>query len=186
MWLLGAVILFVFYKFSFKWYFRFYFYKNPLQRPMMWRSKRIHLGVLLIASVMLFAAGFCFYQSKPSLVVVPILFVPAAFVFYISGRGVRLVKIVHLAVRIQVEMEKDGVPQAEINRVIALKTIEDTDPVSLDFSFDAFLKFCVISREGLLPPDYEFDLYMTTLRQIDEEILKAKKAIQTHDSTVAP
>jgi hypothetical protein len=176
MWLIGAIILIVFYRFAFRWYFHLFSNVDPIQRPILWHSKGFHVAVLLIAGLLLVAAGFFLYLSNPWLVIVAVIFVPAAWAFYGISSGNRMVSIIWKAVRLQVTMQRQGIPQPEINRHIANRTIKDKHPVRVELPFEDFLKFCILSPQGFIP--YDYDQVMTTMKQIDEEIMKAREKME--------
>ncbi len=150
MWLIGALLFYVFYRLAFGWYFGLYFLNNPLQRPYAWRHVWWHLSIFFTSIILLAASSFFFYLSKPWLVVILIPLLIISFVAFSVKRGLRSEQIITTAVRIQVRMEKQGIKQPEINRAIALATINDHDPVRVDSDFKDFLKFCILSPVGLL------------------------------------
>jgi|ERR1019366_5181867 hypothetical protein len=149
MWIVGALISYLFYRFSFVWYFNFYFFSNPLQRPLSWRSPWFHVCVLTISLVLLLTSDFFFYLSSPWLIVLPIPVVIGSYVAFGLRRGAREGKIIHKAVQIQVRMEKQGAKQSEINRAMAVEALGDHHPALVDWEFADFLKYGILDRAGL-------------------------------------
>lgn len=148
MWVVGVFVSYLFYRFAFVWYFNFFFFSNPLQKPLRWRSPWFHIFVLSISIALLLTSAYSFYLSSPWLIVSPIPIVIVSYIAYGLRRGDREGKIIQKAVHIQVRMERQGAKQSEINSAIAKATVGDNDPVFMDWAFIDFLKFGILDRAG--------------------------------------
>ena len=171
MWIIGIILSYFFYRFTFAWYFNIYFYDNPLQRPGAWRRPFFHIIVILVSISLLAAATFCFYLTASWMIVCALVLPLVSFIVYGIRRGSREEEMICKAVSIQVRMQKRGVKQDIINREIAIKTIGDYDPVITDFDFKDFLKFGVLSRVGLLNTT-DPDISTAQINEIDSLVDK--------------
>ena len=173
MWIVGALVSYPFYRFSFVWYFNFYFFSNPLQRPLSWRSPWFHVCVVSISIALLLTSAYFFYLSSPWLILLSIPVVIGSYVVFGLRRGAREGKIIHKAVQIQARMEKQGAKQSAINRALAVETLGDHDPALVDREFADFLKYGILDRAGLLKSE-DPKMLIAQLQGIDTLIAKRR------------
>ncbi len=184
MWVIGALVFYLFYRFAIVWYLKFWTFSDPLQRPFLWRSGWYHLCVLAASITLLIASAYLFSKSNPWLSIAPLpLLVMSLLVFWIK-RGNRISSIISKAVEIQVQMEQQCEPQSKINQAISAATTGDD--YTNEHDLKSFLKFSILSREGLirssqgLSSSQDVSKYVAELRDIDtliDSLYKKRKRI---------
>jgi hypothetical protein len=169
MWVIGIIVFALFYRFAIGWYWKLWTLGNPLQRPFLWRSGWYHFGVLAISGSLLIVSAYFFSLTSSWLAILPVPLVVMSLIWDGIMRGNRRYSIISKAVEIQIRLEEKGEPQSEINRAISLATTGDD--FTLDEDLKTFLKFGVLSHEGLLNGDLQTpDRWLAEIRDIDHLI----------------
>jgi len=145
MWILGIVVYYLFHRVAFVYYLGI-FAKGSMQRPVASMYRWFHWTMYALSGILFITSCCLFYLSAPWLTITPFVLLGVSWIVLRIKHGRRMDSVIKKAAEIQVQMERKGLPQTEINKAIYLGATGKLYNFESDSNLKTFLKYSILSE----------------------------------------